>query len=58
MTVKNICIAFSQSIVRHNDANCETIKTDHLQQSLLIEIVLTYVSRLSHVVSLKLIFYF
>ena len=44
MTVKNICIAFSQSIVRHNDANCETIKTDHLQQSLLIEIILTYVS--------------
>jgi hypothetical protein len=43
MTIKNICIAFSQSIVRHNDANCETIKSDHLQQSLLIEIILTYV---------------
>jgi hypothetical protein len=43
MNVKNLCIAFSQSIVRHNDANCETIRSDHVQQSLLVEIILTYV---------------
>ena len=43
MTIKNLCIAFSQSIVRHNDANCETIKTDHVAQSLLIELILIYV---------------
>ena len=43
MTIKNLCIAFSQSIVRLNDANCETIKTDHMTQSLLIEIILIYV---------------
>lgn len=42
MTIKNICIAFSQSIVRHNEANCETIKTDHVLQSLLIELILIY----------------
>ena len=42
MTIKNLCIAFSQSIVRHNDANCETIKTDHVLQSLLIELILVY----------------
>jgi hypothetical protein len=43
MTIQKIFLfAFSQSIVRHNDANCETIKSDHLQQSLLIEIILTY----------------
>jgi hypothetical protein len=47
MNIKNLCIAFSQSIVRHNDANCETIKSDHVQQSLLVEIILTYVSFLS-----------
>ncbi len=44
MTIKNLCIAFSQSIIRHNDANCETIKTDHMLQSLLVETVLVYVS--------------
>lgn len=43
MTIKNLCIAFSQSIVRHNEANCETIKSDHVLQSLLIELILTYV---------------
>lgn len=42
MTIKNICIAFSQSIIRHNEANCETIKADHLNQSLLIELMLVY----------------
>lgn len=44
MTIKNLCIAFSQSIIRHNEANCETIKADHLSQSLLIELMLIYVS--------------
>lgn len=44
MTIKNLCIAFAQSIIRHNDANCETIKTDHMLQSLLIELILIYVS--------------
>ena len=44
MTIKNLCIAFSQSIIRHNDASCETIKADHLNQSLIIEIMLVYVS--------------
>ncbi len=44
MTIKNLCIAFSQSIVRHNDANCETIKADHLSQSMIIELLLIYVS--------------
>ena len=44
MTIKNLAIAFSQSIVRFNEANCETIKTDHLAQSLLIEIIIVYVS--------------
>ncbi len=43
MTIKNLCIAFSQSIVRHNDANCETIKADHVSQSLIIELMLIYV---------------
>jgi hypothetical protein len=43
MTIKNICIAFSQSIIRHNEANCETIKTDHMLQSHLMENVLAYV---------------
>jgi hypothetical protein len=44
MTIKNLCIAFSQSIVRHNEANCETIKSDHLFQSLLIELILVHVN--------------
>ncbi|CAF0861331.1 unnamed protein product, partial [Brachionus calyciflorus] len=42
MTIKNLSIAFSQSIIRHNDANCETIRSDHLLQSFLIEIILSY----------------
>lgn len=45
MTIKNLSIAFSQSIIRHNEANCETIRTDHLAQSLLIELILIYVSK-------------
>jgi hypothetical protein len=44
MTIKNLAIAFSQSIVRFNDANCERIKSDHLAQSFLIELVIVYVS--------------
>jgi hypothetical protein len=44
MTIKNLCIAFSQSIVRHKDANCETIRLDHVAQSLLIELIIIYVS--------------
>lgn len=44
MTIKNLSIAFSQSIIRHNEANCETIRSDHLAQSLLIELILIYVS--------------
>lgn len=43
MTIKNLCIAFSQSIIRHNEANCETIRSDHMLQSLLIELILIYV---------------
>ncbi len=43
MTIKNLAIAFSQSIVRFNDANCERIKSDHLAQSFLIELVIVYV---------------
>ena len=42
MTVKNLCIAFSQSIIRHNEASCETIKADHVNQSLIIELMLIY----------------
>ena len=52
MTIKNLCIAFSQSIIRHNEANCETIKTDHVTQSLLIELILISVNKF--VVSLGL----
>ena len=43
MTIKNLCIAFSQSLIRLNEANCETIKSDHVSQSLLIELILIYV---------------
>lgn len=42
MTIKNLCIAFSQSLIRLNEANCETIKSDHVSQSLLIELILIY----------------
>lgn len=46
MTIKNLCIAFSQSLIRLNEANCETIKSDHVSQSLLIELILIYVKKL------------
>lgn len=42
MTIKNISISFSQSIIRLNEASCETIKSDHIQQTLLVELLLTY----------------
>ncbi|RNA44857.1 rho GTPase-activating 21-like isoform X1 [Brachionus plicatilis] len=45
MTIKNLSIAFSQSIIRHNEANCETIRSDHLAQSLLIELILIYAKK-------------
>ena len=44
MTIKNLCIAFSQSIIRHNEASYETIKHDHVIQSLLVELMILYVS--------------
>jgi hypothetical protein len=42
MTIKNISISFSQSIVRLNEASYETIKSDHIHQTLLVELLLTY----------------
>ena len=47
MTIKNLCIAFSQSLIRLNEANCETIKSDHVSQSLLIELILIYVNKIN-----------
>jgi hypothetical protein len=44
MTIKNLSISFSQSIVRHNEANSEQIRIDHMYQSLVVELLLIYVS--------------
>lgn len=49
MTIKNISISFSQSIVRHNLTNCEQIRSDHIHQCLLVELCLVYVSLLESI---------
>lgn len=43
MTIKNLSISFSQSIVRHNLANSEQIRSDHIYQSNILELWLIYV---------------